>query len=62
MPLVKRDTYYGMMIDRSCTELVIVIPEDMKEKMSSGIIFQCMGVKVTKARLEAYNGGKEEFV
>ncbi len=62
VPLVKRDQYYGMMIARSCTELVIVIPEDMKEKMSSGIFFQCMGVKVTNARLEAYNGEFDEFV
>lgn len=62
IPLVKRDHFYGMMIARGCTELVIVLPESAKEKMSGGIFFQCMGVKVTRARLEAYNGEFDEFV
>lgn len=61
-PLVKFDRYYGMMPEKSCTELTFIIPENAKEKMSSGAFFQSMGVKVTQARLEAYNGEYDEFL
>lgn len=62
IPLVKLDHHYGMMIARDCTELVVVLPESAKEKMSSGVFFQCMGVKIPRVRLEAYNGEFEEFL
>lgn len=61
-PLVKLDHFKNMMLARGCSELTFVIPESAKEKMSSGIFFQCMGVKVTGARLEAYNGEYAEFL
>lgn len=61
-PLVKLDRYNGMMISKGCPKLTFVIPEDAKEKMSSGVFFQCMGVKVTRARLTDYNGEFGEFL
>lgn len=61
-PLVKLDHYNNMMLARGCKELTFVIPESAKEKMSSGIFFQCMGVRVTQARLESYNGEYDEFL
>lgn len=61
-PLVKRDHFYGMMVGRGCSELTIVIPKNAKDKMSSGVFFQSMGVKVTQARLEGYNGEYDEFL
>lgn len=61
-PLVKRDHFYGMMLGKGCSELTIVIPKNAKDKISSGVFFQSMGVKVTRARLENYNGEYGEFV
>ena len=60
--LVKFDRSYGIMPEKSLTELTFIVPENVKEKMSSGAFFQCMGVKVTQARLEAYNGEYGEFL
>lgn len=62
VPLVKFDHHKNMMLARGCTELTFVVPETAKEKMSCGLFFQCMGVKVTRARLEAYNGEYDEFL
>lgn len=61
-PLVKHDHHHGMMPEKSCSELIFIIPENAKEKMSAGVFFQCMGVKVTQARLENYNGEYDEFL
>ncbi len=61
-PLVKRDHSFGMMLGKSCSELTIVIPKNAMDKMSSGVFFQSMGVKVTQARLEDYNGEYDEFL
>lgn len=62
IPLVKFDHYKNMMLARGCSELAFVVPESAKDKMSCGMFFQCMGVKVTGARLEAYNGEFDEFL
>lgn len=62
IPLVKFDHYKNMMLARGCSEIAFVVPESAKDKMSCGLFFQCMGVKVTHARLEAYNGEFNEFV
>lgn len=61
-PLVRRDHFYGMMLGKSSSELTFVISENGKERMSAGMFFQCMGVKVTQARLEAYDGEYDEFL
>lgn len=60
--LVKFDRSYGMMLEKSVTELTFIIPEIVKDKMSAGAFLQCMGVRVTQARLEAYNGEYDEFL
>lgn len=60
--LVKLDHYYGMMPEKSVTELTFIMPENVKDKMSAGAFLQCMGVRVTQARLEAYNGEYDEFL
>ena len=59
--LVKYYHSYGMMLEKSVTELTFIIPENAKEKMSAGVFFQSMGVKVTQARLETYDGEYNEF-
>lgn len=61
-PLVKFDHHYGMMLEQSVRELTFIVPEIAKDKMSAGAFFQCMGVRVTQARLEAYNGEYDEFL
>ena len=60
--LVKRDHYYGIRPEQSLTELVFIVPESAKEKMSAGAFFQSMGVRITQAKLEAYNGEYDEFL
>lgn len=60
--LVKFDHSYGMMPEKSLTELTFIVPENVKEKMSAGAFFQSMGVRVTQTRLEAFNGGYDEFL
>ena len=60
--LVKLDRYYGIRPEQSLTELIFIIPENVKEKMSVGAFFQSMGVRITEARLEAYNGEYDEFL
>ena len=59
---MKFDHSYGIMPEKSLTELTFIVPENVKEKMSAGAFFQSMGVKVTQARLEAYNGEYDEFL
>lgn len=59
--LVKFDHNYGMMLEKSVAELTFIMPENVKEKMSAGAFLQCMGVRVTQARLEAYDGEYKEF-
>lgn len=55
-PPVSRDEDYGIHIDKNRRQLILIIPQSVKEKMSSGIFFQCMNVRTDKVRLEAYNG------
>lgn len=59
---VSRDDYYGIHIDKNRRQLIFIIPQHVKEKMSSGIFFQCMNVRTGKVRLEAYNGEYGAFV
>ena len=59
--LVKFDRYYGIRFERNLSTLTVIIPETAKEKMSAGVFFQSMGVRVTQAQLEAYNGEYKEF-
>ena len=60
--LVKFDHHYGMMPEKSLPGLIFIIPENVKEKMSAGAFLQCMGVRVTLAQLEAYNGEYDDFL
>lgn len=59
---VSRDEYYGIHIDKNRRQLILIIPQSVKEKMSSGIFFQCMNVRTDKVCLEAYNGEYGAFV
>lgn len=59
---VSYDKYYGIHIDKNRRQLIIIIPQHAKEKMSSGIFFQCMNVRTGKVCLEAYNGEYDVFV
>lgn len=61
-PLISRDDTYGVHLDKSCRRLVFVIPQYVKEKMSGGIFFQCMNLRVTDAQLEDYNGEYGVFI
>lgn len=49
-------------IDKNRRQLIIIIPQHVKEKMSSGMFFQCMNVRTDKVCLEAYNGEYGAFV
>lgn len=60
-PPVSYDVYYGIHIDKNCKQLIIIIPQHAKEKMSSGIFFYCMNVRAGKVCLEAYNGEYNAF-
>ena len=60
--LVKPDHYGGVRLEKSVRELTFIFPEDLKEKMSAGAFLQSMGVRITQARLEAYNGEYNEFL
>lgn len=59
---VSRDDYYGIHIDKNRRQLIIIIPQHAKEKMSSGVFFTCMNVRTGKVCLEAYNGEYGAFV
>lgn len=61
-PLVSRDEVYGIHIDKSCKQLVFIIPQRVKEKMSGGLFLQCMNLRVTHVRLERYNGEYDTFL
>lgn len=58
---VSYDVYYGIHIDKNRKQLIIIIPQHAKEKMSSGVFFQCINVRTGKVRLEEYNGEYDEF-
>lgn len=58
---VSRDEY-GIHIDKNRRQLIIIIPQHAKEKMSSGVFFHCMNVRTGKVCLEAYNGEYDVFV
>lgn len=55
-PLIKRDKYHGVMPDITCGEIVAIIPEQVKDKISGGIFFSSAGSIVKSARLEPYRG------
>lgn len=60
--LVKCDRSKGAMLGRDAKQLTVILPKNAKEKVSSGVFFQSMGVKITQARLESYNGEFDEFL
>lgn len=47
---------WGIHFDQSRGELIIIIPKNVKDKMSSGIFFRGWNVRADKVRLEEYNG------
>lgn len=61
-PIISRDEAYGIHIDKSCTQLVFIIPQYVKEKMSGGVFLQCMNLRITRAQLEKYNGEYNAFI
>lgn len=61
-PLITRDSAFGIIPDKILKECVFIIPNNVKPKMSAGVFFQCMNVRVVSARLEAYNGEYNVFV
>lgn len=61
-PPVSRDDYYAIHIDKNRKQLILIIPQKVKEKMSSGLFFQCVDVRPGNVRLEAYNGEYSTFV
>lgn len=60
--LVVRDGNYGICPDISCDQCVFIIPQGIKAKMTEGIFFQTLNVRVTSACLEAYHGEYPAFV
>lgn len=61
-PLVSRVDAYGVLLNSGCTCFIFIIPQYVKEKMSEGVFFQSTNLRVTGARLEAYDGGYSEFI
>lgn len=61
-PLLIRDGDFAVIAKRKLGQIVIVIPSGVKEKMSEGVFFQCVNLKVTDAVLEDYFGEYDEFV
>ena len=59
---VNRINDCGIHIDKNRRQFVIIIPNNVKNKMSSGMFFQCMNVRTNKVCLEAYNGEYASFV
>lgn len=58
---VTRDEY-GIHFDKDRGQMIIIIPKDVKEKMSSGIFFRCRKVRPGKVCSEAYNGECDVFL
>lgn len=61
-PLVKYDHFKGAMLGQDAKQLTLILPKNAKEKISSGVFFQSMGVRITQAVLENYNGEFDEFI
>lgn len=61
-PPVTRADNYAIHIDKNRKQLILIIPQKVKEKMSSGLFFQCVDVRPGNVRLEAYNGEYSTFV
>lgn len=61
-PPISRTDPYGVHIDEKRQSFIFIIPQSMKERMSSGIFFQCMNVRTTTAILEPYNGEYDVFI
>lgn len=61
-PPISRPDQYGVHIDEKRKSLIFIIPQSTKERMSSGIFFQCMNVRTTTALLEPYNGEYDSFI
>lgn len=59
---IKRVDSYGVLLNSGCTGFTFIIPQHVKEKMSAGLFFQSTNLRVTDAKLEAYNGGYSEFI
>lgn len=57
-----RDDHYSIIVKRKLKQIVIVIPSQIKAKMSEGVFFQCVNLKVTDALLEDYFGEYDEFI
>lgn len=53
---VSRDIDGSIHIDKNRGELIVIVPQHAKEKISSGIFFHCINERTGKVRLEAYNG------
>lgn len=61
-PPVSRADNYAIHIDKNRKQLILIIPQKVKEKMSSGLFFQCVDVRPGNVRLEAYSGEYSTFV
>lgn len=60
-PVISYDVRYGIHIDKNRKQLIVIIPQHAKEKLSSGVFFQCINVRTGKVCLEAYNGEYNAF-
>lgn len=55
-PLIKLDNIYGVVPDSACGEVVFIIPERVKDKISGGVSFHLINTIIKSARLEPYRG------
>lgn len=60
--LLNRDEDFSIIVKRKLKQIDIVIPSEIKAKMSEGVFFQCVNLKVTDAILEDYFGEYDEFI
>ncbi|MDE6031714.1 MAG: serine/threonine protein kinase, partial [Oscillospiraceae bacterium] len=62
MANVSRVGDYGILFEQGCNECVLIVPERVKEKMTAGMFFNSVNVRVTSVRLAAYNGEFAKFI